>query len=233
MLFEKTVEKADIFIVPNVTAKKELTKYVESHKIEIINFGVDMSTYRTYEYSGDENNYDIVYGGSAIERKGVKYLLEALPLVKKHFPDVKLHLMASGYKVEEYKTISKQLGIAENVIFHGMLEKEKYLAILSNSRLLCLPTLSDSYAWTVLDAVCTGVPVVATTECKCDDLFDNGEIGIKVETRSSDQLADAILTLFNDFELCRKFSNNGLEKRDLFDFNTIIPKYIKLYEKYM
>lgn len=123
MLFEKTVEKADIFIVPNVTAKKELTKYVESHKIEIINFGVDMSTYRTYEYSGDENNYDIVYGGSAIERKGVKYLLEALPLVKKHFPDVKLHLMASGYKVEEYKTISKQLGIAENVIFHGMLER--------------------------------------------------------------------------------------------------------------
>ena len=233
LLFNKTIERADRIIVPNETTKNEYSKYISSDKIEIINFGVDLSIYRKYKYNADENNYNIVYAGSALERKGVKYLLEAIPLIKKQFPDVKLHLRTTGYKVEEYKKIINELGISENVVFHGRLELNKYLELLSKSRLICLPTLSDSYCYIVLDAICLGIPVVATTECKCDDLFENGEIGIKVEPRSSEQLADAILKLFNDFELCKKFSENGLKKREKFDYAKVIPKYVELYEKYI
>lgn len=81
--------------------------------------------------------------------------------------------------------------------------------------------------------MCMGVPVVTTTECRCNELFKNGKIGIKVEPRSSEQLADAILKLFNDFELCKKFSENGLKKREKFDYAKVIPKYVELYEKYI
>ena len=232
-LFIKTIEPADKIIVPNEMTKKTLSKYIENDKIEIINFGVDLSIYRKYEYEADENNYDIVYAGGALERKGVKYLLEAIPLIKKHFPEVKLHLRTDGYKVKEYNKIIKDIDISKNVIFYGRLEKDEYLELLSKCKLVCLPTLSDSYCYIVLDAVCLGVPVVATTECKCDDLFENGEIGIQVEPRSSEQLADAILKLFDDFELCKKFSENGLKKREKFDYEKITPKYLELYEKYI
>ena len=233
LLFNKTIERADKIIVPNETTKNEYSKYISSDKIEIINFAVDLSIYRKYKYEVDKNNYNIVYAGSALERKGVRYLLEAIPLVKKHFPEVKLHLRTDGYKVEEYMKQIKDLNISENVVFHGRLEINKYLELLSKSRLLCLPTLSDSYCYIVLDAICMGIPVVATTECKCDDLFENGKIGIKVEPKSSEQLADAILKLFNDFELCKKFSENGLKKREKFDYESTIPKYVELYERYI
>jgi glycosyltransferase involved in cell wall biosynthesis len=45
-----------------------------------------------------------------------------------------------------------------------------------------------------------------------NDLFENGDIGLRVKPADPDALADAILKLFNDFELCKKFSENGLKK---------------------
>lgn len=229
-LFKKTIEYADKVIVPDEEVKKELSTYISSSKIEMINYGVDLSMYRKHKYEADENNYDIIYAGSALERKGVKYLLEAITSIKKQFP-IKLHLLSNGYKIEEYKKISKDLEITENVVFHGILEKDKYLKLLSKSRLLCLPTLSEGYSWTILDAMCLGVPVVTTYECRCSELFEDGDIGIRVKPEDSEVLADAILKLFNDFELCKKFSENGLRKREEFDYEKIIPKYIELYEK--
>jgi len=232
MLFKKTIEYADKVIVPDEEVKKNLSNYISQNRIEVINYGVDFSMYRKYKYEADENNYDIIYAGSALERKGVKYLLEAIPSIKKQFP-VKLHLLSNGYKIEEYKKISKDLDIAENVVFHGILERDKYLKLLSNSRLLCLPTLSEGYSWTILDALCLGVPVVTTTECRCNELFENGDIGFRVKPGDSDVLSDVILKLFSDFELCKKFSENSLKKREEFDYEKIIPKYIELYEKYI
>ena len=77
------------------------------------------------------------------------------------------------------------------------------------------------------------LPVVTTTECRCNDLFENGDIGIRVKPGDSDALSDAILKLFNDFKLCKKFSENGLKKREKFDYEKITPKYLELYEKYI
>jgi len=234
-LFEKTIEQADTLIVCDTAVKRELSKYISHKKIEVIDYSVDVSVYRGHEYRADENNYDIVYAGAAIKRKGVNYLLWAVSIVKKFFSDVKLHIRAGGYRAEEYRRIIKDLDISENVIFHDRLELNEYLDLISKCRLLCLPTLADNYCYIVLDALCLGVPVVVTDVCsRCSsDLFENGDIGIIVEPGSSEQLADAILKLFNDFELCKKFSKNGLKKREKFDHKKTIPKYIKLYEKYI
>ena len=228
-LFKKTIEYADKVIVPNEEVKKELSNYVSSSKIEIIKYGVHLSMYRKHKYEADEKNYDIIYAGSALERKGVKYLLEAITSIKKQFP-VKLHLLSNGYKIEEYKKISKDLEITENVVFHGILEKDKYLELLSKSRLLCLPTLSEGYSWTILDAMCLGVPVVTTYECRCSELFEDGDIGLRVKPEDSNALAESILKLFDNLELCQRFSENGLGKREKFDYAKVIPKYEELYE---
>lgn len=232
-LFKKTIGHADKVIVPDEEVKKEFSDYISPDKIELINYGVDLSIYRKYGYEADENNYNIIYVGGALERKGVRYLLEAIPRIKRQFPEVKLHLRTTGYKVEGYKKIIRELGITKNVVFYERLEQEKYLELLSKSRLLCLPTLSEGYGWTILDAMCEGVPVVTTTKCRCNELFEGGDIGIRVKPEDSEMLAEAILKLFSDFELCKKFSENGLKKRGKFDYAKVIPKYVELYEMYI
>ncbi|KAF5432928.1 rhamnosyl/mannosyltransferase [Candidatus Methanophagaceae archaeon] len=85
----------------------------------------------------------------------------------------------------------------------------------------------------MLDAMCLGVPVVTTEKCGCPDLFENGDIGISVEPKDSPSLAEAILKLFSDNELCNKFSRTGINKREEYDYKKIVKGYIKLYEDYI
>ncbi len=232
-LFKKTITKADVVIAPNQQVEKELKRYIPSRKIKIINYGVDLSLYRKWVYNADKSNFKILFPSMAIERKGVEYLLEAIYIVKKQIPEVKLYLLTNGYKVRDYERIVKKFDISKNVIFCGKLEQDKYLELLSNCRMMCQPTLSDSYGWTVLDAMCLGVPVVTTEKCGCPDLFENGDIGIRVEPKNPHSLAEAILKLFSDNELCNKFSRTGINKREKYDYKKIVKEYIKLYEDYI
>lgn len=144
-LFKRTIESADTIIVPDSSIKKELSKYIDKDQIELINYGVDMSLYNKYQYTATEDNYDIIFAGNASERKGVRYLLEAISIIKEDFPDVKLHLRTRGHKLQEYREISKNFGIEERVFYHKMEGIDRYLEQLSRSRLLCLPTLSEGY----------------------------------------------------------------------------------------
>lgn len=234
ILFEKTIKNADRIIVPNKEVKDKVTNYIDKNKVKVISYGVDLSIFKKFSYKADKNNYSIVYAGSAIERKGVEYLLKAVALVKKQFPKIRLYIRSNGYKLDEYKRMAKKLNIYNNIIFlERKLGKEDFLRLVSKSRLLCLPTLSEGYGWTILEAMCLGVPVVTTNKCGCNELFENGSIGLRVKPKDENALAEGIIELFNDFELCRKFSENGLRKREKFDYEKIIPKYIKLYEEYI
>lgn len=232
-LFISTISSADKLIVPNTYVKDSLKKYVPEQNIEIINYGVNLSLYRDYVYSAKENNFKIVYPSMAIERKGVEYLLDAVSILKKDYPSVELYLLSNGYLLEHYRDLSEELGIAENVFFCGTMNKERYLNFISNCRLLCLPTLSEGYGWTILDAMCLGVPVVTTDQCACPELFDNGSIGYMVKSGSSSELAKSISKMFDDYGKCLSFSQNGLKKREQYDYQRIVGRYLQLYDELM
>ncbi|MBP2029951.1 glycosyltransferase involved in cell wall biosynthesis [Methanohalophilus levihalophilus] len=231
-LFKKTIMDADKVIVPNQYVKKSVKKYVSPKDIKIINYGVDLELYNNYSYCADENNFKIVFPSMAIERKGVEYLLNAISILKNDYPSVKLCLLSNGYLINMYKKMSEEMGISENVFFYGTMSKKDYLDFLSGCRILCLPTLSEGYGWTILDALCLGVPVVTTDKCGCPELFENGNIGSIVKSGDSYALAEAISKLFENYDLCKKLSENGLRKREQYDYGKIVFEYLELYEQF-
>lgn len=219
-LFDKTISDANIIIVPDTEVEKQLSDYNTMK----INYGVDLNNYTDNVYNMD--NRSIFYAGSAIKRKGVEYLLHAISMID----DVTLHLRTGGYLLNTYKQMCHNLKISDRVVFHEeYLDLTSYTKLMSSCRVVCLPTLSEGYSWTILDAMCSGVPVVTTTECHCLDLFQNGSIGMRTSPKNSIELRNALIKLLDDDVLCRKFSRNGLRKRRDYGYNKIIPQYMDLY----
>ena len=219
-MFEKTISDANTIIVPDTEVEKQLVDY----NTVKINFGVDLDNYVENDY--DMDNRSIFYAGSAIKRKGVEYLLHAVSMID----DVTLHLRTAGHLVGAYKQICHDLKISDRVIFHEKeLDLKDYLELMSSCRVTCLPTLSEGYSWTILDAMCMGVPVVTTTECHCSDLFHNGSIGIRTTPFNSIELSDALVKMLDNDAECRKSSRNGLRKRKYYDYKKIIPQYVDVY----
>ena len=106
---------------------------------------------------------------------------------------------------------------------------EDYIELMSSCRVTCLPTLSEGYSWTILDAMCLGIPVVTTTECHCSDLFQNGPIGIRTTPTNTIELRNALVKMLDNDTLCKKSSRNGLRKRKYYDYKKIIPQYMEIY----
>lgn len=96
--------------------------------------------------------------GLLYEAKGVDILLEAMTYV----PDVMLDIVGDGPRRDEYVTLAQDLGIAERVIFHGLLPKSEVAALMRQAELFVLASRYDNNPCVVIEAMASGLPVVAT-----------------------------------------------------------------------
>jgi glycosyltransferase involved in cell wall biosynthesis len=226
-LFVSSFSECDAFIVAYEAARKLYSKLISRKKIVVIPYGVDLNTFK---FSTPPKNYDILFVGNLIGRKGLDYLIRAMSKVKKEFPDAKLHIVGDGPQRIRLEALSERLRLQRNVIFHGRVNKDGLLHSYKNCRVFCHPSLSEGFCHTILEAMASGRPVVSTkTFGSC--MVEDGKTGFLVPIRDVDSLAEKILDLLNDYELTVKMALNAREKVEKeYDLVKMIEKYYKLYE---
>ena len=97
--------------------------------------------------------------------KGLEYLLKALTIVKKEIPDVKLVVGGKGSLLEYYKNVTSDLGLAENVEFHGFIPDDKITEYYSRANVFVLPSISsvqEGFGIVALEALACKTPVITT-----------------------------------------------------------------------
>jgi len=226
-LFVSSFSECDAFIVAYEAARKLYSKLISQKKIAVIPYGVDLNTFK---FSTPPKNYDILFVGNLIERKGLDYLIRAMLKIKKEFPDAKLHIVGDGPQRIRLEALSERLRLQRNVIFHGRVNKDGLLHGYKNCRVFCHPSLSEGFCHVILEAMASGRPVVSTkTFGSC--MVEDGKTGFLVPIRDVDSLAEKILDLLNDYELTVKMALNAREKVEKeYDLVKMIEKYYKLYE---
>jgi glycosyltransferase involved in cell wall biosynthesis len=135
-----------------------------------------------------------------IEKKGLSYLIEAAPSLKKL--DAEIHLYGYGPLEEDYRKQIASLKI-DNVYLHGpTASKAEYFQILSEADVVALPCVRaangdmDGIPTVLLEAMALGVPVVASALSSIPDVIQDRHNGCLVEPASSQALSEAIGWLF-------------------------------------
>jgi glycosyltransferase involved in cell wall biosynthesis len=124
----------------------------------------------------------ILFLGQVILRKGIQYLLEAARKMEKE----NLHFDVVGPLGISTKAVAMA---PRNVTFHGRATRDQVVTWYRQSDLFVLPTLSDGFAITQLEAMSYGLPVI-TTPC-CGEVVSDGMDGIVVPPRDPEALAKA------------------------------------------
>jgi glycosyltransferase involved in cell wall biosynthesis len=135
--------------------------------------------------------------------KGVDYLLEALPLLD---PVVRLDVAGDGPRREEYERLATRLGLSQRVTFHGFVPKARLAELMRASDLFVLASRFENNPCVVLEAMASGLPVVATRVGGLPELLDAGS-GILAEPHSPKSIAARI--------------DEALERLDTFDRDAI------------
>ncbi len=204
----KGMQKADHIVTISEFSKREiirLTGYPDD-QISVIYPGVDTNRYfsrhdrsvlRRYEIPPDD--YVILYVGSEEPRKNLSLLLEAIAVLKKDFPEIKLLKVGSSQMGGDRKSLMdliKHLKLEKEVIFAGTVLEEELPLFYNAADLFVFPSLYEGFGLPPLEAMACCCPVIAANTSSIPEVTGDG--ALLFDPEAPDGLIENIIKIRSD-----------------------------------
>jgi glycosyltransferase involved in cell wall biosynthesis len=161
----------------------------------------------------------VLFLGQVILRKGIQYLIAAAKKLEKE--SIRFEVVGPvGISETAIKSAPK------NVVFHGRTNRDQSAAWYRQADVFVLPTISDGFAITQLEAMAHGLPVVATPNC--GKVVTDGKDGFIAPARDADALAEIFRRYLAQPELLPAQSAAALEKSRQFTLNRLAENLARL-----
>ncbi len=154
---------------------------------------------------GSSGGARIVFVGSLVRQKGVDILLEAFQEVKGAEKGAELWIVGDGRERPRLEALARGL---EGVRFLG--RRDDLTAVFDGASVLVLPSRAEGFGLVLLEAMASGVPVVASRVGGIEEVVEDGVNGLLVEKENPKALAQGILRLLEDGGLRERLVRNGL-----------------------
>lgn len=174
----------------------------------------------------------IGFVGRIVPDKGIKCLINAFEMVQKKSDNVYLLLMGAFETIRETIDEQTKQRITNNscVVYGGY--TDDICPYYSAMDMCVLPSRREGFGLTLIEAGVMGLPVITTKVTGCVDAVVDNVTGLFVDKDNDKQLAEAMLKLLKDPELCKEFGRMGRERAlKFFDTKRLIAEHMKLYEK--
>ncbi len=162
---------------------------VPPERIHVVPYGADLERFRPCparrENRGPRRRLRLLFVGTINQRKGIKYLLDAL----KALPSDRLELVVCGRVVDDLKLFE---GFRGRVEVRPSVSADALLEAYQASDLFVFPSLAEGFGHVLLEAMACGLPVVSTTRTAASDLIRPGVEGFIVKPGSSTEIAACI-----------------------------------------
>ena len=233
----KYVDK--ILAISNYSYKTLINHGVPEEKIIIHPVGVDTEKYKTITRSAKSTKEIVILSvGRLALIKGHQYGLEAFSIIKKELPDFTITYRIVGYGPERENliTIASDLNLQEDVVFTGAKNKDELLIEYKNANIFLLPSLDEMTPVVIMEALASGLPVVATDVAAVSELVHHEENGFLVESKDIKLMAVYLKTLIKDPVLRNNMGNKGrshiAENYDIVVLNKRLEEiYLKCLQK--
>ncbi|MEF3694348.1 MAG: glycosyltransferase [Candidatus Cloacimonadota bacterium] len=165
---------------------------------------------------------------SLIPAKGLDFLIEAMGILKARGKSYSLDIIGEGKHRSSLQEKVRGLGLEAEIKFLGQLPPSQVESLLSHYDVLVVSSLRESFSIVLIEAMASGLPVVAT-RCGGPDSIVNEDTGILVTPGSAESLAEGILELERkweqyDPELIRDYARNK------YSLGGVMKSYLELYE---
>jgi glycosyltransferase involved in cell wall biosynthesis len=232
-------DASKVIALNQVEAEQYKHMGVPEKKIAIIPNGIDLSEYAELPPKGSfkkkfnipEDRKIILYLGRIHKIKGIDVLVKAYAHLKNEMNVNDAVLVVAGPDdgfLNEVKSLTYNLGIADSVLFTGPLYGRDKLEAFVDSEVYVLPSRYETFPMTILEAYACGKPIVASRVGGLKDLVKNEETGLLFEPGNVEQLAKSIFNLLNDNGAAKEM---GLKGKNYVRKNFTIEKVVKRLEK--
>lgn len=200
---------------------KNIMQKSTNKQITIFSNGIDCSKF--IKTNPTKNN--IVFLGRLIKIKGIEYLINSLEFVKN---DIQIHIIGDG---EERLSLEKEAEKYKNKIkFYGKISNEENINIFSKSKIFVLPSIFEGQGIVLLEAMASGLPIVASNVDGIPSVIENNVNGFLVPSKNSKLIAEKIDYLLDNKDVWNEISNNNIEKAKQYDITNLTKQLLDIYK---
>ena len=231
-ILEPAIEKLSARIAVSEAARLTLTNHLETDAVVIPN-GIYAKRYangiRQEKWSGNTIGF---IGRFEEPRKGLQVLLDALPIIARFAPDVRVLVAGPGDSEEISKSIDPQL--RHRFEFLGRISETEKADFMSSVAIYVAPnTGGESFGIILAEALAGGACVVASDIAAFDSLLGGGEFGALFSSEDSTDLAKTIIDLLRSESKRNELSVKGKEHAQIFDWEVVAEQIFSIYEMAM
>ena len=228
-ILEPAIEKLSARIAVSEAARLTLTDHLDTDAVIIPN-GIYANRYTDGKVIEKWSGNTIGFIGRFEEpRKGLSVLVDALPVISRFAPDVKIFVAGPGDPAEVIEGIDPQL--RQRFEFLGKITESEKADFMSSVAVYVAPnTGGESFGIILAEALAGGACVVASDIPAFDDLLGHGEFGALFESESSTELAKVVIDLLRDQTKRKELSARGKERAKMFDWTVVAQQIYSVYE---
>ena len=228
-ILEPVIEKLSARIAVSEAARLTLTAHLETDAIVIPN-GIYAENYRDGTPRAEWQVNTIGFLGRFEEdRKGLPVLLNALPIIARFVPDIRVLIAGPGDSEEILENVDPQL--RHRVEFLGKISEEDKADFLSSISLYIAPnTGGESFGIILAEAMAGGATVVASDIPAFADVLGDGKFGALFESENSEILAKVIIDLLRDDLKRSELAKAGAKHAQRYDWSQVGEEIFEVYE---
>jgi len=187
-------------IIAVSNALKEMIKFHTGIEVLVVPNVVDLKAFTSYTSTKrsdrEINKFLFVATGNLILSKGFDLLIDSFFDVVMTYPNTFLYIFGDGPMHNELVLQVKSLRIEKNITFMGRRPREELAKVYSIANAFVLPSLSETFGVAYIEAMVSGLPVIAT-QCGGPEDFVTPQTGLLIPINNRKALTDAMIYMIN------------------------------------
>lgn len=186
---------------------------IPASKVDVSHIGIDTSRFVPGGLPIAQRPPRVLFVGRLVEKKGCRYLIEAMARVQREIPAAELVVVGDGPLRQELDTLALRSGV--RATFRGALSSTDVKRELDGSRIFCLPSITASngdaegFGLVLLEAQASGVPVVTSALGGATEGICEGFTGFSFAEKDVEALARILTGLLNDDKILTQMAKCG------------------------
>jgi phosphatidylinositol alpha-mannosyltransferase len=161
-------------------------------------------------------------------RKGMTVLLDALPKLVQHFPDVEVLVVGRG---DEYEVRDAAGGLVRHLRFLGQVDDAGKASARRSADVYCAPNIGgESFGIVLVEAMAAGTAVVASDLHAFRRVLRDGAAGRLMPVGDGAALADGLIDVLRDDAARRRYTDEGRRAVGRYDWSVVADQIVRVYE---
>ncbi len=234
-------DKVDIISTPSQSMKELIGNYKIKKEIVVIPNAIDIDIFRKKdkqevnllkkELQIDPDEVVVIYVGRVSLEKNIDKIIKALAIVQnKKIDNFRFIVVGDGTAVKQLNNLVNSLKLSEKVKFVGAINREMVKLYYQIGDIFAFSSTSETFGMVIIEALASGLPVLAVKAPGAVDIIKDGFDGILVEDNVS-QFAEQLENLIKNNNLRQKLSLNALQTVQRYSIEAVSEQVLGLYNK--